>query len=183
MLWIQGTNPAGSMPDVGRVRGILAKDDLFVVASDAFLTETAGFADLVLPTALWGEKTGCTTNVSHIVHITHKAVEPRGEARSDLDIFPDFADRMDFHDGNGGKLLEWTDAEGAFNGWRDCTRGRPCDYRCLSERSDCAGRRHAGFWTLNETRLCRRGARGRGACAWRDNVPRFAERRAKLGSA
>ncbi len=132
MLWVQGTNPAVSMPDIGRIREILAKENLFLVVSDAFMTETAELADLVLPTALWGEKTGCTTNVSRTVHITHKAVEPPGEARSDLDIFLDYSRRMDFRDRDGRPLLKWSDAEGAFNGWRECTRGRPCDYTGLS---------------------------------------------------
>ncbi len=132
MLWVQGTNPAVSMPDVGRIREILAKEDLFLIVSDAFPTETTELADLVLPTALWGEKTGCTTNVSRTVHITHKAVEPPGEARSDLDIFLDYSRRMDFRDKDGQPLLKWSDAEGAFNGWRECTRGRPCDYTGLS---------------------------------------------------
>lgn len=132
MLWVQGTNPAVSMPDVARIREILAKEELFLVVSDAFLTETTQFADLVLPAALWGEKTGCTTNVSRTVHITHKAVEPPGEARSDLDIFLDFSSRMGFRDKDGAPLIKWTDAEGAFEAWRECTRGRPCDYTGLS---------------------------------------------------
>jgi anaerobic selenocysteine-containing dehydrogenase len=59
---------------------------LFVVVQDAFLTETAIHADVVLPTAIWGEKTGCFTNTDRTVHITHKAVEPPGESRSDFDI-------------------------------------------------------------------------------------------------
>ncbi len=132
-----------------RIREILAKEDLFVVVSDAFLTETADLADLVLPTALWGEKTGCTTNVSRTVHITHKAVEPPGEARSDLDIFLDFSRRMDFRDKDGQPLIKWSDAEGAFKGWRECTQGRPCDYTGLSyaqARSEGSGMP----WPCNE---------------------------------
>ena len=78
MLWISATNPAVSLPDLSRIRKILRKEDLFVVVQDAFLTETAGFADIVLPAALWGEKTGCFTNVDRTVHISHKAVEPPG---------------------------------------------------------------------------------------------------------
>ena len=81
---------------------------------DAFLTETAELADVVLPAALWGEKTGTFTNVDRTVHISHKAVEPPGEARSDLDIFLDFARRMDFRDKDGKPLVKWKDAEGAF---------------------------------------------------------------------
>ncbi|WP_223247205.1 molybdopterin-dependent oxidoreductase [Sulfuriferula sp. AH1] len=85
-LWIQATNPAVSLPNLNRVRQILERSGLFVIVQDAFLTETAQFADVVLPAALWGEKTGCFTNVDRTVHISHKAVEPPGEARADLDI-------------------------------------------------------------------------------------------------
>ena len=132
MLWIQATNPAVSLPDLGRIRRLLGKDDLFVVVQDAFMTETAELADLVLPAAIWGEKTGCSTNASRVVHLHHKAVDAPGEARADLDIFLDFARRMDFRDKFGAPLIKWSDAEGAFNAWRECSRGRPCDYTGLS---------------------------------------------------
>ena len=91
LLWISATNPAVSMPDLPRIRRILEKEDLFVVVQDAFLTETARYADVVLPAAIWGEKTGTFTNVDRTVHISDKAVEPPGEARTDLDIFLDYA--------------------------------------------------------------------------------------------
>jgi anaerobic selenocysteine-containing dehydrogenase len=128
LLWISATNPAVSLPELHRVREILGKPGLFVVVQDAFLTETAALADVVLPAALWGEKTGCFTNVDRTVHLSRKAVDPPGEARSDLGIFLDYARRMDFRDKDGAPLIEWSDAEGAFEAWRECTRGRPCDY-------------------------------------------------------
>ncbi|HST03344.1 MAG TPA: molybdopterin-dependent oxidoreductase, partial [Chloroflexia bacterium] len=53
MLWIICTNPAVSLPELRRIRSILDKDDLFVVVQDAFLTETAQLADVVLPAAIW----------------------------------------------------------------------------------------------------------------------------------
>lgn len=132
MLWIQATNPAVSMPDLNRIRRILIRDDLFLVVNDAFMTETAQLADVVLPAALWGEKTGCGTNVSRVVHLSHKAIEPPGEARPDLDIFLDFGRRMDFRDKDGAPLVKWSNSEEVFNAWRECTRGRPCDYSGLS---------------------------------------------------
>lgn len=132
VLWIIGTNPAVSIPDLGRFRAILRTQGLFVIVQDAFMTETAEMADVVLPAAIWGEKTGCSTNVSRVVHLNYKAIEPPGEARSDLDIFLDFARRMDFRDRDGAPLIKWTDPESAFNAWRECTRGRPCDYSGLS---------------------------------------------------
>lgn len=132
LLWIVGTNPAVSIPNLNRLRGILRKRGVFVIVQDAFMTETAEMADVVLPAAIWGEKTGCSTNVSRVVHLNRKAIEPPGEAKSDLNIFLDFARRMDFRDKDGAPLIKWTDSEEAFNAWRECTRGRPCDYSGLS---------------------------------------------------
>ena len=132
MLWIQATNPAVSLPDLGRVRSILENPELFVVAQDMFPTETTKLADVVLPVAAWGEKTGTFTNVDRTVHISQKAVEPPGQARPDLDIFLDYARRMDFRDKDGSPLIRWSDPEGAFEAWKECSRGRLCDYTGLS---------------------------------------------------
>ncbi len=132
MLWVLGTNPAVSLPDLPRIRRLLDKEGLFLVVSDAFLSETAQYADVVLPAALWGEKTGTYTNADRTVHISHMAVSPPGEARSDLDILLDYARLMDLRDRDGAPLIRWRDAEGAFEAWKACTRGRPCDYTGLS---------------------------------------------------
>jgi ferredoxin-nitrate reductase len=148
MLWIQATNPAVSMPNLPRIRKILGNRDLFVVVQDGFMTETAEFADVVLPTAIWGEKTGCFTNVDRTVHISHKAVEPPGEARSDFNILVDFARRMDFRDKDRKPLIKWSTPEEAFEGWKECTRGRPCDYTGLSYEQLSQGSGIA--WPCNE---------------------------------
>ncbi|HET9382280.1 MAG TPA: nitrate reductase [Streptomyces sp.] len=132
MLWITGTNPAVSLPELRRIRSILAQERLFVVVQDLFLTETAHLADVVLPAATWGEKTGTLTNTDRTVHLSEKAVEPPGEARPDLDIFLDYAARMDFRDKDGGPLIPWDDPESAFRAWQRCSAGRPCDYTGLS---------------------------------------------------
>jgi anaerobic selenocysteine-containing dehydrogenase len=132
LLWISATNPAVSLPDLGRIRSILAREELLVVVQDLFLTETARLADVVLPGAGWGEKTGTLTNADRTVHLCDKAVEPPGDARADLDIFLDYARRMDFRDRDGGPLIGWQDAESAFEAWKACSRGRPCDYSALS---------------------------------------------------
>jgi anaerobic selenocysteine-containing dehydrogenase len=131
-LWISGTNPAVSLPELGRIRSILEQDRLFVVVQDIFLTETAQLADVVLPAATWGEKTGIFTNADRTVHLSEKAVEPPGAARPDLDIFLDYAKRMDFRDKDGQPLISWHDAESAFEAWKRCSAGRPCDYTGLS---------------------------------------------------
>ncbi|WP_413454285.1 molybdopterin oxidoreductase family protein [Georgenia phoenicis] len=132
MLWVQGTNPAVSLPELGRVRSVLAQERLFLVVQDIFLSETAQLADVVLPAATWGEKTGTFTNADRTVHLSEKAVDPPGEARPDLDIFIDFAHRLGLRDKDGAPLVKWTDAEGAFEGWKECSRGRPCDYTGLT---------------------------------------------------
>ena len=131
-LWISGTNPAVSLPELSRVRTVLGKPDLFVVTQDIFQTETTMLADVVLPAATWGEKTGTFTNADRTVHISEKAVDPPGEARADLEIFLDFARRMDLRDKDRAPLVSWTDAESAFEAWKRCSAGRPCDYTGLS---------------------------------------------------
>ncbi|MGA5299954.1 molybdopterin oxidoreductase family protein [Nucisporomicrobium flavum] len=131
-LWISATNPAVSMPESARIRRILSGDRCFVVVQDLFLTETARLADVVLPAAGWGEKTGTFTNVNRTVHLSEQAVEPPGEARSDLDIFLAYARAMDFRDAAGEPLIRWRTAEEAFEAWREASRGRPVDYTGLS---------------------------------------------------
>ncbi len=132
MLWVQGTNPAVSLPELHRIRSILEQERLFLVVQDIFPSETAQLADVVLPAATWGEKTGTFTNADRTVHLSLKAVEPPGEARADLDIFLDYARRMDLRDKDGGPLVWWHDAESAFEAWKECSRGRPCDYSGLT---------------------------------------------------
>jgi anaerobic selenocysteine-containing dehydrogenase len=128
MLWISGTNPAVSLPELSRIRAVLGQERLFTVVQDLYLTETAQLADVVLPAATWGEKTGTFTNADRTVHLSDKAVDPPGEARPDLDIFLDYARRMDFRDKDGGPLITWHDPETAFEAWKKCSAGRPCDY-------------------------------------------------------
>ena len=132
LLWISATNPAVSLPDLNRVRSILEGDTCMVVVQDAFLTETARLADVVLPAAGWGEKTGTYTNVNRTVHLSEKAVEPPGEAKADLDIFLAYAKAMDFRRNDGSPIITWSTPEEAFEAWQECSRGRPCDYTGLS---------------------------------------------------
>ena len=127
-LYVTATNPAVSMPELSRMRSILSQERLFLVVQDIFLSETAQLADVVLPAATWGEKTGTFTNVDRTVHLSEKAVDPPGESRSDLDILLDYAQRLDLRDTDGEPLVKWTTPEEAFEGWKECSRGRPCDY-------------------------------------------------------
>ena len=132
LLWVSGTNPAVSLPELHRIRSILSQERLTLVVQDIFLTETAQLADVVLPAATWGEKTGTFTNVDRTVHLSEKAVEPPGEARADLDIFLDYARRLDLRGKDGSPLVHWHDPESAFDAWKECSRGRLCDYTGLT---------------------------------------------------
>jgi anaerobic selenocysteine-containing dehydrogenase len=145
-LYVSGTNPAVSLPELARIRDILARDSLFLVVQDLFLTETAQLADVVLPAAAWGEKTGTFTNADRTVHLSERAVDPPGDARPDLDIFIDFAHRLDLRDKDDRPLVKWSDPEGAFEAWKTCSAGRPCDYSGLTY---ARLREHAIQWPCN----------------------------------
>jgi ferredoxin-nitrate reductase len=132
LLWISATNPAVSLPELARIRRILENEELFVVVQDIFPTETTRYADVVLPAATWGEKLGTFTNADRTVHISEKAVEPPGEAKPDFEIFLDYARRMDFRDKDGQPLIKWETPEECFEAWKECSRGRPCDYTGLT---------------------------------------------------
>lgn len=132
LLWISATNPAVSIPQSGRIRKILGGDQCFVIVEDLFLTETAQLADVVLPAAGWGEKTGTFTNVNRTVHLSQQAVDPPGDAKSDLDIFLMYAEAMGFTDRDGNPLVTWRTPEEAFEAWKVATAGRPIDYTGLS---------------------------------------------------
>jgi len=85
-------NPAMSDPDVEHARDALAKLDHLVV-QDIFLTETANYADVILPASAWAEKTGTVTNTNRQVQMGRPAVSPPGEAREDWAITVDLAKR------------------------------------------------------------------------------------------
>ncbi|MBI1906235.1 MAG: molybdopterin-dependent oxidoreductase [Rhodocyclales bacterium] len=93
-VWIACTNPAQSLPHQDKVRAALAQAE-FVVVQEAYAdTETADFADLLLPAASWGEKSGTMTNSERRVSRARAAVAPPGEARADWVIAADFARRL-----------------------------------------------------------------------------------------
>lgn len=92
-MYILGENPAMSDPDVEHARKALAQLDHLVV-QDIFLTETANFADVILPASAFPEKTGTVTNTNRQVQMGRKAVEAPGEAREDWRIIVDLANRL-----------------------------------------------------------------------------------------
>ncbi len=92
-MYILGENPAMSDPDVGHAREALAKLDLMIV-QDIFLTETANYADIILPASALYEKNGTVSNTNRQVQRVRPAVAPPGEAREDWEITVDLAQRI-----------------------------------------------------------------------------------------
>ncbi len=92
-MYIMGENPAMSDPDVGHAREALARLDHLVV-QDIFLTETAMYADVILPASAWPEKDGTVSNTNRQVQMGRKALEPPGETRPDWWITIEIARRM-----------------------------------------------------------------------------------------
>ena len=92
-MYVLGENPAMSDPDVDHARDALAKLDHLVV-QDIFLTETANYADVILPASAFAEKTGTVTNTNRQVQMGRPAVTPPGEAREDWWIEVELAKRL-----------------------------------------------------------------------------------------
>ena len=90
--------------------------------------EEIGTEVFFLPAAAHVEKDGTFTNTQRLLQWHHKAVDPPGEAKSDMAIMIDFADRMGFKDKDGNPLIKWRTPEEAFEAWKVCSAGRPCDY-------------------------------------------------------
>ncbi|MCT8161984.1 formate dehydrogenase subunit alpha [Pseudoruegeria sp. SHC-113] len=92
-MYILGENPAMSDPDVDHARDALAKLEHLVV-QDIFLTETANYADVILPASAFAEKTGTVTNTNRQVQMGRPAVTPPGQAREDWWIEVELAKRL-----------------------------------------------------------------------------------------
>ncbi|MEM7194875.1 MAG: formate dehydrogenase subunit alpha [Pseudomonadota bacterium] len=93
-MYVMGENPAMSDPDVQHARDALAKLEHLVV-QDLFLTETAFYADVVLPASGWPEKNGTVTNTNRTVQMGRAALELPGDARQDWWITQEIARRLD----------------------------------------------------------------------------------------
>ncbi|MBV9408972.1 MAG: molybdopterin-dependent oxidoreductase, partial [Candidatus Eremiobacteraeota bacterium] len=92
-MYIMGENPAMSDPNVEHAREAMALLEHLVV-QDIFFTETASYADVILPASAFPEKTGTFTNTDRRVQLGRKAVDPPGEARQDLWIIQEVARRV-----------------------------------------------------------------------------------------
>jgi ferredoxin-nitrate reductase len=95
-IWIMGTNPLVSLPDVRLAQEALKKAKFVVVQEVSNKPETLAFADLILPAAAWAEKQGTMTNSERRISLLDKIVEPPGEALPDSVIFSRLAQKMGF---------------------------------------------------------------------------------------
>ncbi|MNM75408.1 Nitrate reductase [compost metagenome] len=132
-LWIACTNPAQSLPDQAAVRAALEACP-FVVLQEAFrTTETARFADLLLPAASWGEKDGTVTNSERRISHVRRAIVAPGEARPDWTITVDFAQRLEKHlRPQATSLFAFDTPAQVFDEYKQLTRGRDLDLSGIS---------------------------------------------------
>ena len=140
-MYIMGENPAMSDPDLHHAREALARLSHLVV-QDIFMTETAWMADVVLPASAWPEKTGTATNTDRMVQLGRKAIDPPGDAREDLWIIQQLAQRFGLgwtysgpHSGVARVYEEMRQAmAGAIGGihWERLEREGSVTYPCLS---------------------------------------------------
>lgn len=94
-MYIMGENPMVSDPDINHIREAL-KNLEFLVVQDIFLTETAEFADVVLPAACFAEKDGTFTNSERRIQRIRKAVKGPGEAKADWLIFMELMNELGY---------------------------------------------------------------------------------------
>lgn len=98
-LYVYNSNPATSTPNSQRVRAGLQRDDLFTVVHELFMTDTARFADIVLPATSQLEQVDIHRAYGHrFVTYNERAIEPLGEAKSNWDVMRSLAAAMDYEE-------------------------------------------------------------------------------------
>jgi formate dehydrogenase major subunit len=140
-MYIQGENPAMSDPDLNHARHALASLDHLVV-QDIFMTETAWLADVVLPATAWPEKTGTVSNTDRMVQMGKQAITPPGDAKPDLWIIQQIANRMgltwDYKGEHSGVAEVYEEMRQAMHAaiagitWERLERESSVTYPCLS---------------------------------------------------
>ena len=115
-LWIMGTNPVDSMPEANRVREAIRNCPFVVVSDVCRLTDTTALADVLLPSAAWGEKDGTVTNSERRMSRQRAFLSTPGEALPDWRQVAEVAKRMGF-----GDAFAWRSAAGIF-----------AEYACLT---------------------------------------------------
>ncbi len=138
--YVMGENPAMSDPDQNHTREALSRLEHLVV-QDLFLTETAAFADVVLPATAFPEKDGTFTNTDRRVQMGRKAVDPPGDARPDWWIVQEIARRMGLdwnYAGPADVFAEMRLVMPSLNGitWERLEREGAVTYPCDDEESE-----------------------------------------------
>jgi len=98
-LMVYNSNPAAVCPEHNLVTRGLMREDLFTVVHEQFLTDTTDYADIVLPATTFFEQKDLVQAYGHYyLQVSHQAIEPLGECKSNVDYFRELAFRMGFED-------------------------------------------------------------------------------------
>jgi ferredoxin-nitrate reductase len=128
-IWTACTNPVVSMPNADTIRAALKTAELVIHQDCYHPTETGLYADVLLPAAQWGEKTGTMTNSERLVARSEKFFNAPGDAMPDWWIVSRIAQALGF-DG-----FDYVTSEQVWDEIRLATAGRPCDmYGMTNER-------------------------------------------------
>jgi len=122
-VWIMATNPVVSLPDADQVRRALARCELVVVSDMTAATDTAAYADVLLPALGWGEKDGTVTNSERCVSRQRAFLPAPGEARADWWALCQAARRMGFHGFEYDSAHAIFDEHARLSGWRNDEQG------------------------------------------------------------
>jgi formate dehydrogenase major subunit len=136
-LYVQGENPAMSDPNLNHAREALIRLDHLIV-QDIFLTETAGFADVILPASAFPEKIGTFTNSNRQVQLGRQAIDPPGDTRQDWWIIQEIARRLGLnwnYTGPEDIYLEVREATPSMAGitWERLQNEHSVTYPCTKE--------------------------------------------------
>jgi assimilatory nitrate reductase catalytic subunit len=123
-LWVIATNTAHSWINQADAHTILRRLDFLVVQDMYDTTETARFADLLLPAAGWGEKEGVFINSERRLGLIKQVARAPGQALSDFRIFKLIAEAW----GCGDLFRQWESPEATFQLLKACSQGTPCDF-------------------------------------------------------
>ena len=98
-LYVHGTNPAATAPLQTKVREGLSREDLFTVVHERFLTDTARYADIVLPAPTFAEYADLYKAYGHLyLQYAERAIPPRGESRANLEVVQALAKKLGYDD-------------------------------------------------------------------------------------
>ena len=143
-IWIACTNPLVSLPNTHRIERAMKNAKFVVVQDISFKSDTVAYADLVLPAAGWLEKEGTMTNSERRISYLPKEINAPGEARPDVEIFCDFAQRMGFRGFN------FNSAEEIYDEYASMTKGTKIDVSFLNY--DRLKNEGTFQWPVNEYR-------------------------------